>query len=221
MNKYNIAAPTVLFSNSRVYVQCIYEMYTNVEIITKNKMCPYKKRIIYNYAYFINTYTHLHDTIIVDFDDYNNFITNIFVSLFIQKNNGTLIFNIPSTEPDIYLNILHFLMYYYKIKIIKPFATCIYTNERYVICTNYKGNVNSDFLKYGTHVVNTIKNCDTPYLYINEMPYLYSVLIVQEDTIWVTHILNTLSKYILDNNKHQIHEQNKLAVYKWYSDMIK
>tara|TARA_Y100000741_G_scaffold207720_1_gene158096 strand:- start:1388 stop:1978 length:591 start_codon:yes stop_codon:yes gene_type:complete len=195
-------------------------MYSNVEFITKNKLCPYKKQIIYNYSHFINTCNTFHDTIIIHYDNYSDFINNLFVSLFTQKNSGTLIFNIPSTDTEVNLNILHFLMYYYNIRIIKPFATCIYTNERYVICTNYKRCVNKKFLKYCEHMFNNIEKCKSPYLYINEMPYIYSKLLRQENTIWVTHILNILSKYIIDNNKANVDEQNKIAVNKWYSNII-
>jgi hypothetical protein len=220
MNKYKFPPPTSLFSNSQLYMKCIYEMNSNVEIITKNKLCPYNKLIIYNYSNFINTYKNLHDTIIIDYEEYDTFITNLLVSLFIQKNDGTLIFNIPSIQADIYLNILHFLMQYYNIKIIKPFATSIYTNERYVICTNYKTYVNSDFLKYGTNIFNIIKHCKSPYLNISEIPYIYLNLIVQEETIWATQTLNTLTKYILECNKDHIDEKNKIAVNKWYTNII-
>jgi len=221
INKYNINKPTILFSNSQQYINSIYEMYSNIEFITKNKLCPYKKRIIYNYSHFINTYKNMHDTIIIHYDDYKQFITNIFVSLFIQKNNGTLIFNIPSTNTDTHLNILHFLMYYYNIRIIKPFATNIYTDERYVICTNYKRYVNKQFLEYGECIFNMIGKCKQPYLYINELPYFYLKLILQENTIWVTHVINDLSKYLLDTNKEYANEQNIKSVYKWYANITK
>lgn len=219
INKYNINNPTMLFSNSQEYIKCMYEMYSDIEFITKNKLCPYKKRIIYNYTHFIYTYKNNHNTIIIHYDDYKQFIINLFVSLFIQNDNGTLIFNIPSTSTESHLNILHFLMYYYNVRIIKPFATNIYTDERYVICTNYKRYVNKRFLEYGEYIFNMIDKCKLPYLHINEIPYFYLKQIVQENTIWATYILNTLSKYLLDNNKEYANEQNKIAVSKWYSDI--
>lgn len=221
INKYKIDFPTVLFSNSQQYIKCMYEMYSEIEFITKNKLCPYKKRIIYNYSHFIYTYKKIHNTIMIHYDEYKQFITDIFVSLFIQNDKGTLIFNIPSVNTVRHLNILHFLMHYYNVRIIKPFATNIYTDERYVICTNYKRFVNKHFLEYGEYIFDSINKCKVPYLNINEIPYYFLKQIVQENTIWVTHILNTLSRYLLDTNYESVNEQNKISVQKWYSNISK
>ena len=220
LNKYSITNPSILFSNSHLYITCLYEMFSNIEFITKNKLCPYKKSIIYNYSQFIKTYKNVHETIIVHYEDYKTFIINLFIVLFIQKDKGTLIFNIPSTEGERHLNILHFLMYYYNVKIIKPFATNVYTNERYIICTNYNKNINPIFIKYIEYNINAMQSIEMPYLQSNKMSYYYLKIIIQENTIWTTYVLNILSKFLINNDIEYTDEQNKIAIEKWYSDNI-
>ena len=220
INKYSINNPSILFSNLQLYITCLYEMVPNIEFITKNKLCPYKKRIIYNYSLFIKTYKKVHETIIVHYEDYKTFIINLFVVLFIQKDKGTLIFNIPSTDSVEHLNIIHFLMYYYNVKIIKPFATNMCTSERYVICTNYNKNINPVFINYIEYNINTIQCIKNPYLQSNDMPYYYLKLIIQENTIWSTYILNILSKYLINTDIKYTDEQNKIVIENWYYDNI-
>ena len=217
LNKYNINKPSILFSDSHLYITSLYEMFPNIEFITKNKLCPYKKSIIYNYSQFIKSYKNVHETIIVHYEDYKTFIINLFIVLLIQKDKGTLIFNISSTHSKIHLNILHFLMYYYNVKIIKPFATNVYSDERYIICTNYNKNINPIFIKYIEHNVNTIQSIKVPYLQCNNMPYYYLKLIIQENTIWSTNVLNILSKFLINSDIKYTDEQNKIAIKKWYN----
>ena len=220
INKYSINNPSILFSNLQLYITCLYEMVPNIEFITKNKLCPYKKRIIYNYSLFIKTYKKVHETIIVHYEDYKTFIINLFVVLFIQKDKGTLIFNIPSTHSVEHLNIIHFLMYYYNIKIIKPFATNVYSDERYIICTNYNKKLNPAFIKYIEYNINAMLSIKMPYLLCNDMPYYYLKLIIQENTIWSTYILNILSNFLINIDIKYTDKQNKIAIDNWYSDNI-
>ena len=219
INKYDIVNPGLLFSNSQMYISCLYKMFPNIEFITKNKLCPYKKNIIYNYSRFIKTYKHTHDTIIVHFEEYKSFLINLFITLLLQKENGTLIFNIPSLNGSQYLNIIHFLMYYYKLKIIKPFATRVHTNERYVICMDYNKKNNNEFLKFIEHNIEIVQNNKMPFLQINDMPYYYLKLIIQENTIWNTYVLNILSKFLVNDDIDNVNEQNKIEISKWYNEI--
>ena len=97
-----------------------------------------------------------YNTIIIHYEDYKSFIIQILVSLLLQNQNGTLIINIPSNTSNTFLSLINFLMKFYKITIIKPFATRIYTSERYLICENYKNNITNDFIKYINKCLHTI-----------------------------------------------------------------
>jgi hypothetical protein len=220
INKYNIKNPSMMFSNSLIYITSLNEMFQNIDLITQNKLCSYKKYIIHDYNGFIDNYKKRHATIIIHYDNYKTFLINIFIALIIQNNKGTLIFNIPTTGSDFFLNIIYFLMSYYTITMVKPFATVMHSNERYVICKNYNKDTTPTFLKYikkNIDIINTLKH---PYLHVNK-PYYYLKLIEEEDTIWQTYILNILSKILINNDIKYTNEQNKIIIKRWYCENIR
>jgi hypothetical protein len=219
IDKFSLSNNCLLFSNSIENIESIKNIFNTIKICTKNKLCSHNKYIIHNYYKFIEAEgKNKYNTIIIHYEDYKSFIIQILVSLLLQNQNGTLIINIPSNTSNTFLSLINFLMKFYKITIIKPFATRIYTSERYLICENYKNNITNDFIKYINKCLHTIIETKTIFLINNDdMKYYYLKKIIHDNSIWGTYVLNLLNKNILDDDIEYSNNENKKIIEKWLS----
>jgi hypothetical protein len=218
INKYNLNKSFALFSNLQTNINCIEKIFPDLTIYTNNKLCSHKKTIIHNYNIFIKSVTSItkYNTIIIHYDNYKKCIMHILISLILLKQGGTLIINLPNITYEENLTIINFLMNFYNISIIKPFVTPIYSEERYIICENYKHHDTSHFFNYISCNINKILNIKTFFLISDTtIPYYFLKKIIQDNSIWSTYILNTLCTFMIDNDLKKSDKQNKIIADKW------
>ena len=216
INKYNIKISYALFSNLQNNIDSIKILFPTVAIYTNNKLCPYDKTIIHND--FIKSIASItkYNTIIIHYDNYKKCIIHILMSLLLLNQGGTLILNLPNITHEENLTILNYLMNFYKISIIKPFVTQIYSEERYIICEKYNSIYNRHFLNYVTCNINKISTINTFFLISDTtIPYYFLKKIIQENSIWSTCVLNTLCTFMNDKDTYISDTLNKRIINKW------
>jgi hypothetical protein len=218
-NKFSLKIDNcALFSNSINNIECITEIVKDIKVCTKNKLYSSTKSIIHNYDSFINREKHnYYSTIIVNYEDYNSFIKCVLSALVIQKQNGTLILNVPSVTTNIIISLTHFIMRFYSVTIIKPFATHIYSTERYIICEKYKNVDNKEFFIFVKNCLNKINEHNYDEFIINnsKIEYFYLKQIIHDNSIWGTYVLNILNKFLMDDHLEVSHKENYNTVTKW------
>lgn len=210
---------SLVFSNSIENINGINKIINNIKVCTKNKLySSSKKRVIHNYSSFMNNEkNNCYNTIIVNYDDYNSFIKCILISLVVQRQNGTLIINVPSVTTNIILSLINFIMKFYNITIIKPFATPLHSTERYIICEKYKTKDNKIILSFVRKCLDKINQYNYDEFIINnsKIDYFYLKQIIHDNSIWGTYVLNVLNKFLVDDNIVNSHKENYSTVSKW------
>lgn len=138
----------------------LLKLYGNIKFIDTMEKKKKKQNIlsVLDIKYLINRISHLEISYVISglvtnknndlINEYQNIIklfSELLLVIKILKKNGVYIFNLNNINLDLSLNLLLICKFYFKnIYFFKPYFNNLQTNEKYVICNDFKG-INNNY----------------------------------------------------------------------------